>query len=253
MAALDSHAGTILLYDLAGADDERRISPFCWRIRMALAHKGLAVQAIPWRMIEKEQIAASGETTVPVIVDAACVVGNSWSIAEYLDAKYPALPLFESPQARAYCLWIHHWTERTLHPLIVPIILEDVLAVLHPMDKAYFRQTREKAYRKTLEEVFDRSPEAYERLSRAMAPLRRLLQQSTFIGGSEPGYGDYIVFGALQWARCCSPQPILAKPDDPIVAWFARMLDLHAGLGRAAKSYPTLADAHAQDTGVDDK
>ena len=38
---------TIRLYDLAGAEAERRFSPFCWRARMALAHKGLDVETVP--------------------------------------------------------------------------------------------------------------------------------------------------------------------------------------------------------------
>ena len=31
------------LYDLAGADPNLRFSPYCWRAKFALAHKGLAV------------------------------------------------------------------------------------------------------------------------------------------------------------------------------------------------------------------
>ena len=31
----------ITLWDLAGAEDDRRFSPYCWRVKMALAHKGL--------------------------------------------------------------------------------------------------------------------------------------------------------------------------------------------------------------------
>jgi hypothetical protein len=31
----------IKLYDLAGAETDRRFSPYCWRARMALVHKGL--------------------------------------------------------------------------------------------------------------------------------------------------------------------------------------------------------------------
>jgi hypothetical protein len=30
----------IKLYDLAGAELDQRFSPYCWRTRMALAHKG---------------------------------------------------------------------------------------------------------------------------------------------------------------------------------------------------------------------
>ena len=234
----------ILMHDLAGADDERRISPFCWRIRMAMAHKGLTVQTLPWRMVEKEKLAASETVTVPVIIDGGRTVGGSWPIAEYLDATYPQAPLFESAQARAYCLWIHHWTERVLHPLIVPIILEDVLALLHPKDVVYFRLTREKAFGKPLEAVFDTSVEAFERLSRAFTPLRRLLQECPFIAGTRPAFGDYVVFGALQWARCCSPHQILSRKEDPMVDWFSRMLCLYNELGRTAKAYPTLSDMH---------
>ena len=50
---------TIQLYDLAGADENLRFSPFCWRARMALAHKGLAYETIPWRYSDKAKIIAS--------------------------------------------------------------------------------------------------------------------------------------------------------------------------------------------------
>ena len=44
----------IKMYDLAGADANRRFSTYCWRIRMALAHKGLEVETIPWRFTDKD-------------------------------------------------------------------------------------------------------------------------------------------------------------------------------------------------------
>ena len=43
----------IRMYDFAGEETARRFSPFCWRSRMALAHKGLSVETIPWRFTEK--------------------------------------------------------------------------------------------------------------------------------------------------------------------------------------------------------
>jgi glutathione S-transferase len=45
---------TITLYDLAGAEADRRFTPLCWRARMALAHKGLAVETVPWRFTETD-------------------------------------------------------------------------------------------------------------------------------------------------------------------------------------------------------
>jgi glutathione S-transferase len=66
-----------------------------------------------------------------------------------------------------------------------------------------------------------------------MAPLRFTVKDMPFLGGERPAYADYIVFGALQWARCASPQNLL-EDDDPVAAWFERLLDLYGGLGARA-------------------
>ncbi|HXJ10454.1 MAG TPA: glutathione S-transferase N-terminal domain-containing protein, partial [Burkholderiales bacterium] len=47
----------IKLYDLAAAEDDRRFSPYCWRAKMALKHKGLEFETIPWRFTDKDVIA----------------------------------------------------------------------------------------------------------------------------------------------------------------------------------------------------
>lgn len=47
---------SLQLYDLAGAESERRFSPYCWRTKLALAHKCLAVETIPWRFTDKDMI-----------------------------------------------------------------------------------------------------------------------------------------------------------------------------------------------------
>ncbi len=57
------------LYDLAGADNDLRFSPNCWRIKMALEHKGLVAETVPWHFVEKDAIAFSGQKAVPVLVD----------------------------------------------------------------------------------------------------------------------------------------------------------------------------------------
>jgi hypothetical protein len=50
----------LILYDLAGAEAARRFSPYCWRSRLAIAHKELPVETMPWRFTDKEVIAFSG-------------------------------------------------------------------------------------------------------------------------------------------------------------------------------------------------
>jgi len=57
------------LHDLAGAEAERRFNPYCWRTKLALVHKGLPFEAIPWRFSEKDVIAFSGQGRVPVLRD----------------------------------------------------------------------------------------------------------------------------------------------------------------------------------------
>ena len=47
------------LQELAAADPDRRFSPFCWRIRMALAHKGLDVNTVAWHFADKDALADS--------------------------------------------------------------------------------------------------------------------------------------------------------------------------------------------------
>ena len=80
---------SIALYDLAGAEADRRFSPFCWRTRMALAHKALGVETLPWRFTEKDRLAETGQGKVPVMIDGERWLHDSWEIALYLEKTYP--------------------------------------------------------------------------------------------------------------------------------------------------------------------
>lgn len=223
-------AGPIVMYDLAGAEDGRRISPFCWRVRMALAHKQLLVETRPWRMVEKETIAASGVTTVPVIIDGGRMIGDSWAIAEYLDQAYLDRPrLFANAASQSLAHMVHDWAER-LHRLLVPLILREVIGHLHPKDALYFRKSREQAFGKPLEEVMDESPAAFGRFDRALSPFRHLLRESAYLCGAAPAYADYIVFGVFQWARACSARTLTRDDEDPVRAWLDQMDGLFGGL-----------------------
>lgn len=228
----------IKMYDLAGADRDRRFSPYCWRVRMALAHKELEVETIPWRFIEKGEIAFSGQGTVPVMVDGETTVCDSWAIALYLEETYPDRPaLFGSPQARAHALFVKFWDEKVLSPALGPIAILDVYNCLDEKDKPYFRETREARFGKSLEAVANNSPESLERLRTALAPLRETLRSQSFLAGDAPNFADYIVFARLQFARCTSPAQLL-EPDDPVCAWRGQMLSLFSGLARQAPGYP---------------
>jgi len=230
----------IKMWDLAAAEDDRRFSPYCWRIRMALAHKGLEPETVPWRFTDKEAIAFSGQGLVPVIVDDGQEVHDSWEIACHLEERYPGRPLFGDVQARHLAYLVKFWVEGTLHGPLLRAILPDLFAALHEKDKAYFRESREQRFGKTLEEVGGDPKKAVAQLRTALLPARQVLVHSPYVCGGEPGFADYILFGPFQWARAVSPQRLL-EPDDPVFAWRERMLDLHGGLAREAKGYPVWA------------
>lgn len=231
----------IQLYDLAGAEDDRRFSPYCWRTKMALKHKGLEFEAIPWRFTEKDKIAFTGSTTVPVIVDGGRAVYDSFEIAVYLDEAYPSRPgLFEGSESRALSLFLNHWAVRTLHAPLLRVILMDLFRQLHEKDKAYFRESREKRLGGRLEDVSADQKKWLAEVRGALEPLRPGLVQNAFISGKGPGFADYIVFGPFQWARSVSATRLL-EPDDPVFKWRERMLDLFGGYAREAKGYPVWA------------
>lgn len=232
---------TIRLWDLAGAEDDRRFSPYCWRAKMALRHKGLEAEEIPWRFADKDAIAFSGQDRVPVLTDGGREVHDSWSIAEYLDEAYPDRPrLVGGDEARALTYCFKHWVELSVHPAVLKLVVVDLFNQLHEKDRVYFRASREKRFGTTLEQYGADRNGALAALRGALAPVRPVLVEQPFLSGRGPGFADYILFGAFQWARAVSPQRLL-EPDDPVYAWRERVLDLFGGYARNAKGYPVWA------------
>ncbi len=226
---------SVILYDLAGADPARRFSPYSWRIRKALARKGLEVEARPWRFTEKDKIGFSGQGLVPVIVDGSRTVSDSWEIARYLEAAYPDRPsLFGG--AVTPIRFIAGWADKVLHPGIGRMIIADILAVLADKDRAYFRESREKRFGMTLEAAQADRDQRLPAFRQSLEPVRVVLSGSPFLGGETPGYADYAVFGAFQWARCTSPFKLLAD-DDPIAAWQRRLRALFGGLADGVPAF----------------
>ncbi|MGC2125937.1 MAG: glutathione S-transferase family protein [Xanthobacteraceae bacterium] len=226
------------LYDLAAAEPERRFSPYCWRTKMALKHKGLAFDTIPWRFTDKDVIAFSGQGFVPVLVDGDRVVSDSWKIANYLEDTYPDRPsLFGGDGGRAVTHFVNAWADGVLVGSIARLIVTDIFAHLAEKDRSYFRETREKRFGAKLEAISadrDKDVPAFRKL---LDPLRTVLKTQPFFGGAAPAYADYAVFGCFQWARCISAFPLLLN-DDAVWSWRDRLLFAFDGFARKAPGYP---------------
>lgn len=214
---------TIRLYDLCGRDTSRRFSPYCWRIKKALAHKNLAYETIPVPFTAISGIEGNDAKTVPLLRDGDRTVTDSFAIAEYLDAAYPQTPeLFDGRQARAMCRFVEAWTYSALHPAIVRMVSKDIHDILDEPDQAYFRRSRETALKTTLEQLHTDRDRHREHLHTGLLTLDLMLRRQPFIAGAAPNFADFIVYGSLKWPAACSDYEVL--PQKPrILEWYARL------------------------------
>ena len=157
---------------------------------------------------------------------------DSFAIALYLDQAYPERPaLFAGEGGKAMARFIERWSQHTIHPYVATVALTDLHQMQDEANAAYFRGSREQRYGRRLEEVVAGRDAGLAGFRASLEPLRSMLSYQPFIGGTSPLFADYIVFGALQWARIASPYRLL-ETDDSVAQWFERCLDLHGGIGR---------------------
>jgi glutathione S-transferase len=220
----------ILLYELAAKDDTR-FSPFCWRTRWGLAHKGLAFKSV---QIGFPDIAELGgpRRTVPVIRMGETFVEDSWDIASFLDEQFPnRAPLFGCALGKGAARFVECFTDKVIHPTMLRLVSRDVFDRMDPYDRPYFRTSREAMLGCTLEEAQATREQTVLAFRKAIHPIRLTLNKQPWLAGELPGHADYIVLAAFQWARLATDFKVLTD-DDPIAHWFQRGLDLHDGFGR---------------------
>lgn len=223
------------LFELVAADPEIRFSPYCWRARMALLCKGLEVDVRPWRFVERDALAFSGHDKVPIFVDGERVVVDSWAIARDLEERYPERPsLFRGEGAVGPTRFVAAWADTVMLPGISGLIVADIWRALDDECRAYFRESREKRFGRSLEAVCEGREQRVDGFRKSLQPIRLTLADRPFLGGENPAHADYVVFGGFMWARSISRFELLAE-DDSVWAWRERMLDLFDGYARKAR------------------
>ena len=174
----------ILLYDLVGADAGRPFSPHCWKAKMALAHKGLEFDSVPTPFTSVPKVEGGASKIVPVIRDGDKVVADSFEIALYLEDAYPDRPtLFGGDGGKAMARFIERWSQLTLHSFKGAAAVLDIHQRLDAPDKAYFRQSRETRFGKSLEDVTAARDAGLAAYRASLEPLRSMLAWQPFIGG----------------------------------------------------------------------
>ena len=220
----------------------RRISPFSWRIRYALAHKGLEPEVIETRFADVDRIRRlSGQSMTPIIEDDEVVVHDTWAIACHLEDRYPDRPsLFGGPIGRGTARLVVIWSDTVLAPALRPQIYADFVRVIDPGDRAYFRSSREAQLGMTLEAYCAERDAKLPVVAEVCRVLERTLAVQPFLAGPAPAYVDYTVFSAFQWARIGSPRDVLAllSEVDALRDWRGRMIALYGGMGERFAGYP---------------
>ena len=220
------------LYELCGENRDVRFSPYCWRVRLMLDHKGLDYDTVPITFIEKQPLENASSRTVPVLNDDGTWVKDSFEIALYLDDTYPDSPLFGDGIARAQAVVLNDWVNSTIARGIFPMIVADIHRQLDPKNAAYFRETREKFLGCTLEDAQGTRAERLAPFRVSLSPLRAALKRGDWLAGEAPGWLDYAVFGTFVWSHMVSDIELLEK-DDILHAWRERMFDTRDGYIRA--------------------
>jgi glutathione S-transferase len=202
---------------------------------MALAHKGLDFENMPWRFTETDRLAFAGHDKVPVLVDGAKVVADSWDIALHLDAAYPDRPSLMRGNPAPYRL-VAAWNDAVVQAGIARLVVSDIPPLLGEADRAYFVTSREKRFGMPLAQVTADRATRLPAFREALHPLRMVVRGQAFLGGDTPDYADMIVFGSFMWARSVSDFALL-EPGDAVHGWRERMLDLHGGMARQAPHF----------------
>ncbi len=96
-----------------------------YRVRLALAFKGLAYQIHPVHLVKNggeqhlpDYAALNPQEQVPTLIDGDFILTQSMAMLEYLEEKYPAPPMLpQDLQQRAYVRQIAQIMVADIHPL----------------------------------------------------------------------------------------------------------------------------------------
>jgi glutathione S-transferase len=212
------------------------VSPYVWRIRYALAHKGITFDSLPVSFTGIARLHGGTYKTVPILEYGDTILADSWQIAEHLDAAFPASPaLFSSHAELATVRLTDAWFLTTIQRKLFDIYVLDIHNAVRPEDRAYFRQSREQRLNGvTLETHTAARHTQLPALRAALLPLRTQLSRFPYLGGSAPNFADYIALGAFHWIANVATLPLLSR-DDTLRTWLERGFDLYDGIGRQSR------------------
>lgn len=226
---------TIEFYELAAENTDIRFSPFVWRTRMALLHKGVDFNSHPWQFRERE---TSKHKIVPSIYDGDKMVSDSWEIAKYLDEAYPDKPaLMKGAEGQAHAQLVSNICNAMLFGTAVSMAIYPVSKIIDAESASYFIESREGKFGKKLSEINNDDQDAAKAaLAKGLGVFEATLGTSDYLGGDAPTYADYTLYGVLKWIDVVAYRPV--DKDSNVGKWFDRIDNLYDQNGaKAPKAY----------------
>src|SRR5258708_12867727 len=182
-------------------------SQAAFRVRIAMALKGLAMEKVSLDLLAGDQFASdyqklNPEGVVPTLIDGeGQPLVQSLAILEYLDEKYPDPPLLPKElRARAHARAIAQMVSMDAHPFIVPRVRKYLEQELRLDEAARGKWVRHwlDAGSRAVEEVLAKDPRTGkfcvgDRVTVADICLAAHLTSAKLFGGRDPN--DYPVAG----------------------------------------------------------
>lgn len=217
---------TIEFYELAAENTDIKFSPFVWRTRMALLHKGVDFKSIAWQFKDRD---TKEHKTVPAIYDNGKMVSDSWEIAKYLDAQYPDKPmLMKDAEAQAHAQLVSNICNAMIFGTAVSMAIYPVSQIIDDESAAYFIETREGKFGKKLVDINNDDKDAAKAaLAKGLSVFETTLATSDYLGGDAPTYADYTLFGVLKWIDVVAYRPVDESTN--VGKWFDRISAMYDG------------------------
>ncbi len=206
-------------------------SQAAYRVRIALALKGLAMEKVTLDLLAGDQFAAdyqalNPEGVVPTLIDGeGQPLVQSLAILEYLDEKYPDPPLLPTDlRARAHARAIAQLVAIDAHPFIVPRVRKYLEEELHLDEGARAKWVRHwlDAGSRAVEAVLAKDARTGQfcvgdQVTVADICLAAHLTSAKLFGGRDPN--DYPTAGRI-YANCMALEAFasehpLRQPDAP--------------------------------------
>jgi len=153
---------------------------------------------------------------IPGDGSAPIFVTDSWKIAEFLEEKFPAPPIFPSGTIDKQKQVVEKMTNEILVPLL-PALLTCSYHLLNEASKSYFRETRERDFNMNMD---DTCTEASLKSALATAKekygqfLRGLPEFGPYIFGQQVVYADMILASILNWMKAVAEPELYSEVKD---------------------------------------